>query len=78
MSEVVEQQGCPVDHTTVTGRYIVCDGKLVKISNKVGSRRFLTCTVPQGGYYSENLGTFVESRTQKRRLLDVKGLEETG
>lgn len=67
-----------VDYTTKTGRYVMRNGKVMKISNKVGSRRFLTCSCPSGGYHSENLGCFVESRTHKRELLDQKGLEETG
>lgn len=63
---------------STTGTYKVVDGKLVKVSDRVGSRRFLTCTCPPGGYHSENLGCFVESRTHKRELLDRRGLEETG
>jgi len=61
-----------------TGTYKVVDGKMTKVSDRVGSRRFLTCTCPSGGYCSENLGCFVKSRTHKRALLDAQGLEETG
>jgi len=61
-----------------TGRYKVIAGVLRKVSCQTGSRRFLTCTVPEGGYHSEHLGCFVESRTHKRKLLDGLGLEETG
>lgn len=63
---------------STTGTYKVVNGKVVKVSNKVKSRRFLTCACPSGGYYSENLDCFVKSRTHKRELLDEKGLEETG
>lgn len=62
----------------ITGTYKVIGGKLVKVSDRVGSRRFLSCTCPSGGYRSENLGCFVKSRTHKRELLDRHGLEETG
>ena len=63
---------------STTGTYVVRDGQVVKVSDKVGSRRFLTCTCPSGGYRSENLECFVESRRHKRELLDERGLEETG
>lgn len=61
-----------------TGTYKVVNGKLTRVSRKAGPRRFLSVTCPPGGYDSEHLGCFVESRTHKRRLLDERGLEEAG
>lgn len=67
-----------VDPNTKTGTYRFVEGRLVKISDRVRSRRFLTCTCPSGGYFSENLGCFVRSRIHKRDILNRQGLEEVG
>lgn len=61
-----------------TGTYKLVDGKLTKVSDRVPNMRFMSCTCPRYGYYSEHLDTFVETRKHKRKLLDERGLEETG
>jgi len=49
---------------------------LVKVSDRVPNVQVFDCFCPEGGYYSGNLETFVDSRAHKRRLLESRGLKE--
>jgi hypothetical protein len=62
-----------------TGRYVFdkAKGEFVRVSDRPPNVQVFDCFVPEGGYYSENLGTFVESRSQKRRILKERGLAES-
>jgi hypothetical protein len=53
-------------------------GRLVQVSRRVPNVSFNdhVCNVPSGGYFSENLGSFVEDRSHKRRLMEARGVRE--
>lgn len=51
-------------------------GKVEKISDQSRTTRLFDVFVPKGGYYSENLGGFVDSKSTKRRILDRRGWVE--
>lgn len=51
-------------------------GEMVKISDRAHVAHAFDCYVPEGGYYSDNLGTFVESRAHKRRLMKEQNVKE--
>jgi len=63
---------------TGTYKFDPKQGRMVCISKRMPNTQVFDCYVPEGGYYSENLGGFVESRRQKRRILREKGLVEKG
>ena len=62
-----------------TGRYKYdpTSGRVVKVSERIPHISVFDCFCPEGGYFSENLGSFVRSRTHKRELLESQGLRET-
>jgi hypothetical protein len=62
-----------------TGRYKYNKetGKVERVSDLTPNvAGVFDCYCPEGGYYSEHLGTFIRSRTHKRELLRSKGLAE--
>lgn len=63
-----------------TGRYKYNPktGEVEKISDEIPNVCVFDCYVPEGGYYSSNLETFVGSRRDKRQILKEKGLREVG
>lgn len=69
-----------------TGRYRYNKetGEMEKISDAIPNVCVFDCHVPEGGYWSENLArkpgekVFIESRSEKRRLLRERGLREVG
>lgn len=68
--------GCLMSNT---GTYRVIDGKVVKVSDRVpGLAYTFDCFVPNGGYNSENLGCFIDSRRKKREVMRVQGVREAG
>ena len=60
-----------------TGTYVYVKGEgLVKVSDRVPNVQVFDCFVPDGGYYSDNLETYVESRAHKRQLMAAQGVHE--
>jgi len=58
-------------------KYDKTTGQVVLISERTPDVQVFDVHVPEGGYYSDNLQTFVQSRQHKRELLKAQGLRET-
>lgn len=64
----------PEEHR-VSGRYVQQqDGTWSRIGD--ANCNVFDVYVPEGGYFSENLETFVESRAHKRKLMKARNLKE--
>ena len=62
-----------------TGTYMVVDGEVVKVSDQVPKVAYtFDCFVPNKGYFSENLGCFIDSRHKKRAVMQAQGVKEAG
>jgi hypothetical protein len=61
-----------------TYRWDAQQGKMIKISDRIPNVSSLdnVAAVPNGGYYSEQLGTFIESKQQKKRVMERQGVRQ--
>jgi len=57
-----------------SGVYKVVDGQVVKVSDEVPNLSKLFSVAFKDPYYSETLKTYVDSRQQKRQLMEQQGL----
>lgn len=65
--------------TTGVYKYDSMNDQMVRIDNRgIPDVGVFDCYVPDGGYYSDNLECFIESREHKRQVLAAKGLTEIG
>ena len=72
--------GCGNDHAVAVHIVYDKDGKheFCDACGKVSSVYVPDVAVPAGGYFDENLGSFITSRRQKAALMKEKGLVEAG